>query len=396
MSQPFESPDKLLEPREVASYLAASGWELEQQRGTASEVWRLPSSTDRTTRLLLPRDPDYADFRARMEDALRLLRAVNEFTPEQLQIRILQTRADVFYVRADQSTTDGTIPLKQAEDLVVGARKLCWAAASSTVKPRVKILGRQSKEVSDFLNEDLRMAHTQRGSFVITVLTRLDDPEVTTVEPEDLPQGGPGARHEDLIEVVLPSFQRRVMTTLSRGLTSAARSASTADLDGLLDGVDRGAGADLYAALDSMTGYSGLRTLDLSFDWAPAEPQTFDVDQEIVFTRDEIPQLKSAKEQLTRAPDIEHDSITGQVVRLERGEEQDEGVITITGVVGRGTKRNVRLMLHGKEYAAAVTAHRRRQPVTCVGDLEKKGREYWMRSPSFEVVTSLAAQRAED
>ena len=59
---------------------------------------------------------------------------------------------------------------------------------------------------------------------------------------------------------------------------------------------------------------------------------------------------------------------------------------TWPGVVGKGSKRNVRLLLRGKQYSAAVSAHRRRQPVTSAGELEKKGREWWMRSPSFEVI----------
>lgn len=228
MTVPFGQVDQL-QPPDIAAYLAVSGWQLEQQRGPAAEVWRLQSSAVRPTRLLLPRDPEYADYGARLDDALKLLRALHEFTPEQLALRVAQTRADVLYVRADQSMMDGTIPLKQAENLVVGARKMLAAAASSTVKPRAKIAGRRSQAVIDFLNDDLRMGHTQRGSFVITVLTRLDEPEVVDISPQDVqtvdqqPPGAPGDTSEvssaapdddgdhrsesAVTQVVVPSFQ---------------------------------------------------------------------------------------------------------------------------------------------------------------------------------------------
>jgi len=404
---PFGQVDQL-QPPDIAAYLAVSGWQLEQQRGPAAEVWRLQSSAVRPTRLLLPRDPEYADYGARLDDALKLLRALHEFTPEQLALRVAQTRADVLYVRADQSMMDGTIPLKQAENLVVGARKMLAATASSTVKPRAKIAGRRSQAVIDFLNDDLRMGHTQRGSFVITVLTRLDEPEVVDVSPQDVqtvdqqPPGAPGDTSEvssaapdddgdhrsesAVTQVVVPSFQRRVMNTLNTGLQAASRATSAPSLPGLIDGITQGASADLYDALAAMTSYEGLRTLDLSFDWAPAERQVADLEREVLFTRDEIPQFRPASARLTQAPPIEHDSITGQVTRLERGTDDDEGVISIVGVIGRGAKRTVRLRLSGKQYAAAVTAHRRRTPVTCSGQLDKTAREWWMRKPSFYVL----------
>lgn len=366
-----------LRPADVAAYLATTGWALEQTRGEAAEIWRLERSG---TRLLLPRDATYDDYQARFADALALLRALHEFTDEQLAVSVAGTRMDVLYVRADQAAFDGTIALRQADALVSGSLQLMQAAAQAAERPRASYAGRRSNTVNDFIEDDLRMGHTQRGSFVITVLTRLGDPSVTEV-PEELRDG------PDSPETVrVAPFQRRVTTTLSTALTAAARASASRRLPGLIAGVDRGASANLYDALAKMTSYEGLRALDLSFNWAPAEPQESGVDSVVLFTRDEVPQFANARERLTARPLVEKDTITGQVVRLERGEDQDEGVITITGVVGRGTRRNVRLLLRGGLYAAAVRAHQRRTPVTCSGELERKGTTYWMRNPDFRVV----------
>lgn len=368
-----------LRPADVAAYLATTGWSLEQTRGEAAEIWRLEQSG---TRLLLPRDVTYDDYQARFADALALLRALHEFTDEQLAVSVTETRMDVFYVRADQAAVDGTIPLRQADALVSGSLQLMQAAAQATEQPRASYAGRRSNTVNEFVEDDLRMGHTQRGSFVITVLTRLGEPSVMEVPEElrDLPNTPETVR--------IAPFQRRVTTTLSTALAAAARTSASEELLGLTAGVDRGASANLYDALAKMTSYEGLRALDLSFNWAPAEPQESVVDSTVLFTRDEVPNFTRAREQLTARPLVEKEMITGQVVRLERGEDQDEGVITITGIAGRGTKRNVRLLLRGKLYAAAVRAHQRRSPVTCSGELERKGRTYWMRNPDFTIIGS--------
>ncbi len=366
-----------LRPADVAAYLATTGWSLEQTRGQVAEVWRLEQSG---TRLLLPRDDTYDDYQARFADALGLLRAMHEFTDEQLAVSVTETRMDVLYVRADQAAVDGSIPLRQADALVSGSLQLMQAAAQATEQPRARYAGRRSNTVNEFIEDDLRMGHTQRGSFVITVLTRLGDPSVNEV-PEELRDG------PDSPETVrIAPFQRRVTTTLSTALVAAARTSASEGLPGLSAGVDRGASANLYDALAKMTSYEGLRALDLSFNWAPAEPQESVVDSTVLFTRDEVPQFARAREQLTARPLVEKETITGQVVRLERGEDRDEGVITITGVIGRGTRRNARLLLRGELYAAAVRAHQRRAPVTCSGELERKGSTYWMRNPDFTVI----------
>lgn len=366
-----------LAPHDIAAYLATTGWVLEQQRGAASEIWRLGSATAPDARLLLPRDASYLDYRARLEDALELLQAMHEYTVEQLAVRVVQTRADVLYIRADQATPDGSIPLNEARQLIDGAHQLLLAAACSTIRPRAAFAGRRPEAAKAFVADDLRMGHTQKGSFVITVLARLGQPSKATV-PKKL-WDDPEAPQE----VVIPPFQRRVMTTLATGLVAAASTTSTLSLTGVEQGVERGASADLYDSLSKMTSFVGMRTLDLSFDWAPAEPQDADVASTVVFSREEIPQLAPARDRLKKKPDTVRESLTGQVIRLERGADKDEGVVTITGVVGKGSLRNVRVSLKGEQYAAAIRAHETRTRVTVAGELAKQGNEFWMRDFVF-------------
>lgn len=415
MTTPYDIASEL-KPRDVAAYLVTTGWELDQTRGQAAEIWR---HQDDGARVLLPLDPTYDDYVLRMSETLRYLSAAHEYTLQQLATSVLQTRADIIYVRADQTSLDGSIPLRQAESLVGGAVDLLEAAALATVQPRAVYAGRRPEAVRSFLDEDLRMGHTQRGSFIITLFARLgDETEQEVPLPRDEPahaavtetaastsarDGDTGAMQEERLPlrtdeprsaarpggtrtVRIPTFQRRVTTTLAAGLESAARIAADPELAGLVAGVARGANSNLYAALQSMTQYEGLGALDLSFSWAPAVPQLNDVESTIIFGHEETRRLESARDQLRAKPSIVQDSITGQVVRLERGADKDEGVVMIAGVTGEGKTRNVRLNLTGSDYAAAVRSHERRTPVTCSGQIERKGVGYWMRNPVFTVV----------
>lgn len=396
-----QEPQLNLSPSDLAAYLATSGWQMEQTYGPAAEVWRLG---DGQTRLLLPRDPTYLDYDNRLADAVKLLGALHEWTPRQLALSVLQTRADVLYVRAEQADLDGSIPLKQADALIGGSMHMLEAAALATVRPQAVYPSRRPRAVTDFVNDDLRMGHTQRGSFVITILARLGQETETPVPASPETQAVTGAQDsaeaEGVVEVLeasvsvpqtvrIPTFQRRVMTTLSTGLQAAARTTADPKMVGLAAGVDRGASSNLYAALNQMTAYEGLGSLDLSFAWAPAVPQNSGVESTVVFTRDEVPRFGAARDELRKRPAIVKDSITGQVVRLERGTEKEEGVITITGVVGEGNRRNVRLSLRGDIYQQAVRAHERRTPVTCSGELQRVGTAYWMRNPVFTVIDSM-------
>lgn len=383
---PEDSVDELpadlaLSPSAVSSYLGSAGWDLEDA-GQAATIWGLADGRGTRARLLLPLDRSYADFAPRFQEALRTLRLVHDWDLQQLATHVLGARSDFLLVRADQATPDGTIPIRQARSLIDGAQQLLYYAACSAIRPRSAYgSGKRPEGASAFLDDDVRMGHTQRGSFVITVLTRLDADDTVTVTPDvsdpthsetetgtDTPEG---------VTAIIPPFQRRVMATLATALDLTHQAVQTG-ANGLVEGaVERGVSANLVDALAGMTSYEGLRSLDLSFQWAPAEPAPPPATERILITRDEMPRLAPAAKLLRQVPDVVHDTITGQVIRLERA-ETDEGTITIEGTVGRSTRRKVRVDLTGAPYNTAIRAHRRRLPVTATGDITRRGRDYWL------------------
>ena len=267
------------------------------------------------------------------------------------------------------------------------------AAARSAINPRERFSGRRPDEARDFIEDDVHFGHTQRGSFIITILARLGEDQAVMRDDSSDYLGGdegfdwsPAAATPDLDVAIIPPFQRRVMTTLASGLQVATEVARRSDSYPLDVAVSQGLSSNLCDSLVRMTKHEGLRALDVSFQWAPAESAPAPEARSIELGRDVIPRLGDISKRLRRAPSRVRETLYGQVTRLERAEEEREGIVTIKGVIGKSARRTARIILAGDDYDRAIAAHRRRIPVTVTGDLVMDRGTYWFRGEtSFEV-----------
>ena len=71
-------------------------------------------------------------------------------------------------------------------------------------------------------------------------------------------------------------------------------------------------------------------------------------------------------------------TIFGKVFRLERGEGDEYGVVTIRGVIDRSTRRQVKVSLSGENYNTAIHAHRQNLPVAVTGLRVVRGGTVWV------------------
>jgi hypothetical protein len=341
-----------LNPLAVQQYLAANDWQLETQVADVRQIWRLNDEA----RVMLPLATDFVDFTQRFRDTLRALAAVYDWDPARLAERITSTRADLFFVRFDQVMVDGTLPFRQAEKALDGLFKTMKAAATTADDPAHSHRGRRSSTVTDFLDEDIRLGHTKRGSFVFTVVTRLGDP---------LPD------HDDGTSAT--PFPRRVMETLATGLHAANDLALHWDALAVERAAERGLSANLVESLQELTEPESLRELDLSFDWAAGAPLPNVPSSRIVVGRDAMAGLSRVRERLVRREEPPHvETVVGQVRSLTReepgGDDQEETTIVLSTEV-RGRPRKIHVLLSGEDYDWAIFAHRNRLPFTVTGNL---------------------------
>ncbi|MEV8639497.1 hypothetical protein AB0395_48935, partial [Streptosporangium sp. NPDC051023] len=163
-----------LAPSAISQFLASNAWELESRQNEVREIWRLPAGDDFAARIMLPLDSEFADYSSRLYDALYAIGRVNDWDADQLYEHIIAAKADLLYIRLDQSLPDGTIPFRQAETTINAIYRMMRAAATTASDPRHSHRGRRSATVTEFLDDDVRLGHTKRGSFIFTVVTRMD------------------------------------------------------------------------------------------------------------------------------------------------------------------------------------------------------------------------------
>lgn len=361
VDSPYQDVAAALTPTEVSQFLEVShAWQLEKRVDHVREIWTRPASGETPrARVMLPLATDYADFKLRFIDALRAIALVNGWDADEIKRRIVASHADLFLVHLDQARADDTIPLRQAEATVDAIFEMVKAAAITAAAPnRSQRGGRLPGVVSSFLEEDVSLGHTKRGSFVFTVVTRLDRP------PGPEPAVG---------DTAIPVFPRRVMETLARGLESTrdlaqGKSAISAD-----DFAQFGLSAGLVESLEELASQEDLRSLELSFEWATTRERPTVGAEPIRLERSQVSELASVRELLLRQEEPpRRETLFGMVKELARDDESlesdDAGTVVISADVN-GRRRNVHMVLSGEDHSRAIESYQRRLPLIVTGDL---------------------------
>ena len=387
----FAEAAAALTPSAVSQFLAASQWELESKRDKVREVWRLPGAEgDLRGRIMLPLATDYADFPQRFRDTLFSLGHINHWDPAELYEHVVATHADLFFVRLDQAMVDGTIPFQQAEQTLQALYKMLRAAATTTADPTHSHLGRRPHVVTEFLDEDVRLGHTKHGSFVFTVVTRLNNaapPPIQQVdEPSDTRQ----------VEQVAP-FPRRVMETLARGLQATEQLARHWDPAMFENPGGLGLSAGLVESLEDMTQHPSLRSLELSFEWAAAVPSQSASIPPMTLDREVIGELPRVREYLVRREEPpRRETLVGLVKSFARddypSDDLDTASVTLLAEVN-GKPRSVHMTLSQDDHWWAVFAYLRKLPFTVTGDLAYE-RRAWRLTGGVEVDPSFLRHHA--
>jgi len=357
-----------LRPMDVAAYLRSRRWEKVEDwpRGT---MW-VYRREDREWTALLPNDQSLADYRVRVGQTLATVAEVEERSPLEILADLTESTSDVIRITVrSEATAAGDIPLGQAVRVVDGARNMMLAAACSTLDPRPAYGPRKPDRALRYVEERVRLGQTQRGSFTVTVLSRVP-PLLTPGEAGDL-----------FPEHLEPPFERQVTRRLLASVeavkAAAASTLAGGDVSVFRKGVIDGVSANLCQAISDMVPADGGRLL-IRFGWAPGRPEVGLEARSLDLSADEGEVIAEAARVLMETsprPDFE---LSGVVVQLERPEEAEFGVATVRARVD-GQWRLVRVQLADEPYRRATQAHPDRRQVHLVGTLIKEGRTYQLR-----------------
>jgi len=353
-------------PDDVVAYLDSRGWRrLGDVRRAARWVW----PTDEGLEVLVPLDPQLADFAARIRDLVHGLSLAEDRPPERVLRDLLSVYMDAIRVRVQPlGEQDGSIPIDDGVVLVQQARGMLVAAACSAVRPQAHHPRRPPDVVRSYV-DGVRLGQTEQGSYVVTLVSPVDPGPAEAVRAGRLPIADP--------------FPRQVITTLASALeaareTAERRIAGEVGLRAFLETVDQGVSANLCDSLARMSGRR-QRGFSVGFGWAPILPASRPVTA-IEFDDLSVQVLSQAAALLRAAGGGRLGVVQGQVVRLQRQRDQGPGRIAVEGAF-QGERRRVAIDLDEGPYDLAILAHQRGLRITVEGRLVREGDQWLLAGP---------------
>jgi hypothetical protein len=361
-----------LKPLEVASYLRVRGWRQEAEIGDKGSIWVFPASGDGDEAdITLPLRRDLGDFALRMGDVLRTLAAVEQRPETEVLHDLMTTSSDLIRVRApSRDAASGSLPIEEAVAFVERSRDMMLAAACAAITKRSYFANRKPVRATDYLSK-VRMGQTERGSYVLTILSPVAP---TLVSEGELP-----------LDLETPEpYERQVIRTLAEGLAAleqaARQAASSGGMGAFEQAVRLGVSANLCEAVAGLSAVSPGEGLDISIAWSRTRQPAAAVPSSMFLSSDSIPLIQEAARLFKDIAPVEDVELQGFVTRLARGPKETSGEVTLEGLV-EGQLRRALVELGEGIYSKAVQGHEQRQRVACAGDLIKERGGYRLQNP---------------
>jgi hypothetical protein len=274
-------------PDDMAMYLRANGW---KEHGDPARIWT--SFVKNDTAVDVPLSTHWHDFPQRIAEALRTLEQVEERDQLEILTDVSRVSDDVIRIRlVDPDTSDCTVTLERASRLTMGTFEMLHAAACAAVHP-VRHYASQKPQMAAEYMRNVRMGQTERGSFVLTALSRvpLPLPVSSTRNDSDVPQ----------------PFERRVTEQLALALNAASSAAikaiATREFAMFEKAVAQGVSADLCEAVACLgASESACADVDIAISWASSRPGNPDLPVKSQFPAAAMPILQEVAHLLRSA-----------------------------------------------------------------------------------------------
>ena len=350
-------------PRALYAYIKAQGWRRVEPFGEAGDVYALEEDGPE---LLVPASSAFADYAPRISQIIEILSSLEERDGSAILRDLALADVDLVRVRVPEAMADGSIPIDRGVTLFQESRNLLLAAACSATRPQRLFRAGRVREAMDYLGT-VRMGQTERGSFVISLLSPAPPELVGQVDFFDN----------------LPSepFPRRVTRTLASGLQAARRAVDLANrgrgIGVFEERVPEGISANLCDALGGLLGDE--KELDVSISWALTRKPPGERLQ-MRFCNSDMAVLMEASRILKEHQDRPDERIDGYVTALARGESAHEGRATIKAMVDEVMK-SIRVDFKPDDYSRIAEAHDNRRVVSLEGDLKRDGQRWALLNP---------------
>jgi hypothetical protein len=374
-----------IKPIILANFLTANEWKDIKRIKDEIIIFSKNDNSEKMHFLWVPLKVDASDY---SQMIFRVVQDLAEFE-NKTDIQVLddlQTVAvgDIIRVNSfdPMDGHDNSILLNKGIDILTRTKQMAQAAASSVINKSPVHSKNPPQEVKQFVR-NLKMAQTERGSFIMKLISPIDV------------QGQVPGEFEDFSER-LP-FSRRAVYELINSLKILNETAKNVkkqgyfDFNAFLETVPKGVSANLCEALSPIIDGNEIKTysewpIDISVTWSylirdRSLPATIDVS----FDPELFPIIREVAQEL-RARNPEIITLIGWVNILERGSRTGPGLIRVIGKIDDRIKQ-VRIKLESEEYNIAIDAHKNGFMVSVNGTLVTERNIYHLDNPkNFHIV----------
>lgn len=355
----------VVSPTALSSYACAAGW---IRRGTYREHSNIYTGEDKPE-IIVPRTDHLGDYASVVAELIKIFAEVGDQSETSVYRSLVTTDRDVVRLRVGESE-EGSVKLNEGVDLIQGARDMLLAAACSLSQSKAAYRAGANRDATDLISR-IRLGQTDRGSFVVTLLTPIIPPPVPSLfqdEPDpDIP------------------IERRLTARLIEALTAirvAVEETASGDGDAFRDTTRSGVSANLCEALVKIIG--SFPTLDVSVSWAQIRPNT-EPSRTVRFGSKDEPLLRQVVRMFREYAPRPNAQLTGNVRLLKREEDEEDGTIRLNTLIN-DKPQSVTALLGREDYDQAVQSHKDQTWVILSGDLERMGQRWRLLNPRLKHV----------
>lgn len=301
-----------LSPQAVAAYLRSRGWIDQGRWGPHGRLFARSRENDRIE-LMLPTKATLLDFERRMAELVEELAHAEGESPTRILHDLTVAPYDVLRIRAKEADEYASVPLDSGDQLFRVGRDMITTAAvlAGGDRARPVIRGRRPADAAKYL-ENVRLGQTERGSFVLTMLS---------------PHSFDHADQLELLDAHIP-FGRRVTSGLAealRAVEDALQEAIGAGTEAFRAAVERGVTANLCGSLARLAQIGG--GADVSVTWSPQRPNG--AVAHLSLQREDASVLHDAATALAEQEGPQLIEVQGTVVGITEKKEEFDGTVTL-------------------------------------------------------------------
>lgn len=342
-------------PGDVTEWLRIHGWARTASLGDIAQRWQ-----NDTTGVMVPMLTQSPDFTLRWSEMLNQLANSYETDTAGVLLAVAKSGSDIAEFRAS-GHIDDSIPLGDASTLIDSVRRSMQASANSALQPR-SYYGHSLPDAARDHARTVRMGQTRRGSYVIPVISRLP-----ILQPDDADDA---VLFED---VTYQPFARSAMLKLAQGLTALrelTHGSTVPSGSRITEAVGAGVSSELCEAVANTLEAESITALDVAFTWAERLP-TSSAPASVNLASEALPLLRRVGSVLKGEPVIGRQTVIGYVKRLDRGEDDAVGRITLR-TLDSDRARNITIDLNDADYHIAGEANTDRRMVAATGILHRE------------------------